>query len=78
MENDELVLIFESNDSNLLEVLKIALEAEGIPTAIESEHHAGLPGVIPARLFVREEDADRARAILHRKGHKSHRRGERP
>ena len=77
MESGDLVSILESNDSNLLEVLKIALEAEGIPTAIESEHHAGLPGVIPARLFVREEDAEKARDVLQKKGHKPHRHGER-
>ena len=64
LDRQELVPIYTAQDSVQAEILKNALEAEGIPAAIEGEHQAGLTGVLLIRLFVHEQNAARARAFL--------------
>ena len=64
LDKQELVPIYTAQDSVQAEILKNALESEGIPAAIEGEHQGGFSGVLLIRLFVREEDAARAREFL--------------
>ena len=64
LDRQELVPIYTAQDSVQAEILKNALEAEGIPAAVEGEHQGGFSGVLLLRLFVREPDAERARAFL--------------
>jgi hypothetical protein len=68
MEGESLEPIYRSTDTNELEVLRLALESEGIPSMIEGEHQAGLTGILPARLLVMEADVDRARKVLRTHG----------
>ena len=60
----ELVTVFTAYDEMNAEVVKVALEAEGIPCFIENQHQAALSGVLPAELKVRVVDEDRARQII--------------
>ena len=60
----ELVTVFTAYDEMNAEVVKVALEAEGIPCFIENQHQAALSGVLPAELQVRVVDEDRARKII--------------
>lgn len=71
LDRQELVPVYTANDSVQAEILKNALEAEGIPCSIEGEHQGGFSGVLLVRLFVREPDAERARAFL--ESHEHHR-----
>jgi hypothetical protein len=64
MNDESLEPVYRSTDTNELEILRLALEGEGISAMIEGEHQAGLTGVLPARLLVMEADLDRARKIL--------------
>ena len=64
LDQQELVPIYTAQDSVQAEILKNALEAEGIPASIEGEHQGGFSGVLLIRLFVREQDAARARAFI--------------
>ena len=74
LDRQELVPVHTAQDSVEAEILKNALEAEGIPCSIEGEHQGGFSGVPSIgwiRLFVRERDAERARAFLesHERSH---------
>lgn len=60
----KLTKVISVRDTSLAEVLRIKLEGEGIQCMIEGEHQAGLAGVLPMRLLVRETDAERARALI--------------
>ena len=64
MDPNELELVYTLNDSNKAEIIKNALEAEGIKCEIENEHQAGLTGIFEVALFVRVADADRARKLI--------------
>jgi nucleotide-binding universal stress UspA family protein len=63
-ESEELVVLTSVTDPNLAEVMRVALEAEGIACGIEGGGQAGLSGVLPLRMFVQGEDLPRAREIL--------------
>jgi hypothetical protein len=60
----ELVTVYTAYDELTAEVVKVALEAEGIRSFIENAHQAALTGVLPAELKVREVDEERARKII--------------
>jgi hypothetical protein len=73
--NIRLTTVFRTGDAGLIAVVKSLLEAEGIEYVIRSENLQDLfgfgravtnfsPVAGPAEFVVREEDADRARALL--------------
>jgi hypothetical protein len=65
MTNDEAVVIFTTSDPYVAEVVKGALEAEGIACAIGGERQGGFVGVLPEiSLMVSAAQAEQARAII--------------
>ena len=71
MSEESLVAVYTTNDVAKAEIIKAALEGEGIRCEIENEHQAALTGVTNVRLFVLEHDADRAEDFIaaHEAGH---------
>ncbi len=63
-----LVAIHSLYDAGVAEVLRVALAEAGIPAFIDGERQAGMTGVLPMRLLVRAQDADRARRLLREHG----------
>lgn len=64
MTEDSLVPIYTANDATRADLIRDALENEGIACAVEGEHQAALTGVVAVRLFVKAEDEARARAFI--------------
>lgn len=64
MDSNGMVPILTLREPTTAEILKSALEGEGIRCEIEGENQGGFAGVLQIRLFVRSEDADRAREFL--------------
>lgn len=64
MSDQEFVEVYTVTDPTQAEMLKNALEAEGIFCAIEGENQAGFTGVFEIRLFVPVDVAERARKFL--------------
>jgi len=64
MSNESLIPIYTTRDIAKAEVIKVALEGEGIRCEIENEHQAGFTGVTKVRLFVLEHDKDAAVAFI--------------
>ncbi len=64
MDHLEPVPVLTTTHPNQAEIVKAALEAEGIPAEVEGENQGGFAGVLSVRVFVRAADADRARAFL--------------
>jgi len=46
------------------EIVRLALEAVGISCVIDNPRQGGLTGVLPAKLRVKSEDAERAREVI--------------
>lgn len=65
-EPNDLVEVFSTDDANEAEILRGALQSEGIKCEISGKSQAGLTGVgiMEIKLLVREADLDRARAYL--------------
>ena len=61
---DALVTVYQLNDYFEAEVIKTALEAEGIRCELDGQRQAGLSAVLPIGIIVRAADADRARKII--------------
>lgn len=63
---DELVEAYSTNDAYEAEVLRLALQEEGIPCEIDGESQAALPGLVAleVKLLVRAEDLNRTRSFL--------------
>jgi hypothetical protein len=68
---DDLVEVFVTDNANEAEILRAALNGEGMKCEISGEHQGGLTGigVMKIRLFVRAADIDRARIFLERHHH---------
>jgi hypothetical protein len=64
MELSELVTAFTSNHLAEAEILKNALEAEGIRCELDGQNQASLTGLLEIRGLVRAEDKERAEEIL--------------
>lgn len=60
MSEDKLVPIYTTTNIGKAEVIRAALEGEGIRCEIENEHQAGFSGVTKVRLFVLEKNKDDA------------------
>lgn len=56
MTEDSLVPIYTTRNISKAEVIRGALEGEGIRCEIENEHQGGFTGVTNVRLFVLEKD----------------------
>lgn len=64
MDNMEPVPVLTTTHPNQAEIVKAALEAEGIPAEVEGGHQGSFAGVLTVRVFVRAVDAERAKAFL--------------
>jgi hypothetical protein len=61
---EELVTIYTAMDETDAEVVKMALDVEGIPTFLENANQAGLAGCIPVKVQVPESVAERAKTFI--------------
>ncbi|TWT58545.1 hypothetical protein KOR42_19260 [Thalassoglobus neptunius] len=60
MSEDSLIPIYTTTNLAKAEVIRAALEGEGIRCEIENEHQGGFTGVTAVRLFVLQKDSERA------------------
>ena len=65
---DDLMSVYSTNNASEGEILRGALQGEGIKCEIAGENQAGLAGIdsMEIQLLVRAEDFDRAHAFLER------------
>ena len=66
MEADEPVTVYTLNNPYQAEVIKTALQAEGISCELDGERQAGLSDILEIGVLVRARDADRARKLIRR------------
>ncbi len=64
LDPDEPVTVYTLSDYYEAEIIKNALQSEGIRCDLEGERQAGLAEVLTIGVVVRAEDADRARRII--------------
>lgn len=64
MDPQELVPIATYRETTQAEIVRNALEAEGIRCEVEGPHQGALPGALSVRLFVQVADADKARRFI--------------
>jgi hypothetical protein len=64
MEADDLVSVYTLTDPNKAEILRGALESEGIVCELGGEGQAGFTGIWEIDVLVKAIDADRARKII--------------
>ncbi|WP_437226798.1 DUF2007 domain-containing protein [Planctomicrobium sp. SH661] len=64
MSYEELIPIYQTTDVGRAEIIKAALEEQGIHCAIENAHQAGLSGVLECRLHVLAKDEAFAREFI--------------
>ena len=64
MEPNAVVTVYTLTDANRAEIIKGALQAEGIHCELEGETQAGFTGLWEIEVMVRAEDADQARKII--------------
>jgi hypothetical protein len=64
MEALDLVSVYTIRNPATAEIVKNALEVEGIPCQLENESQAGLTGIFDIQVLVRSADADRARDLI--------------
>jgi hypothetical protein len=60
----DLVEVYTVTDPSLAEIIKAALQRDGIACWIEGENQAGLAGILSISLLTRARDADLARRIV--------------
>ena len=63
-DDEELVEVFSTTSSGEAELLRVHLEAEGIPASVDGASQGGFAGVLEVRVLVRSMDAIRARSII--------------
>ena len=64
MESDEPVTVYTVNNPFEAEVIKTALQGQGISCQLDGEGQAGLSDVLEIGILVRLRDADQARRII--------------
>ena len=66
MEAAEPVEVYSTNDPNEAEIIRVALDGEGILSQVTGENQAGLAGIgtLPITIMVRASDYERARAFI--------------
>ena len=73
MNENEPVVIHTTNNLAEAEILKSALESEGIKCGLEGENQGGFAGVFDIKVVVRAWDEERARTVLASHAHRLHR-----
>lgn len=70
--NDELKVVYTTNDPNTAEIIRGALHGEGIKCEIEGENQGGFTGtnITEIQVVVRAEDYERAKGFV--ESHDSH------
>ena len=61
---DEFVTVYTAMDEADAEVIRLALDSEGIPCFIDSANQGGLAGCIPVHVQVHAKDAERAKSFI--------------
>lgn len=69
MDEDSLVTVYTLSDPNQAEVIRVALESEGIPCEIGSENQGGLSGLGICKIQVLVAAKDQAAAQAYLKEH---------
>lgn len=64
MEADEPVTVYTVNNPYEAEVIKMALQGEGISCELDGEGQAGLSDILDIGILVPARDADRAQKII--------------
>lgn len=64
MDDLDLVEVYSLKNPAIAEIIKNALEAEGIRCELGNETQAGMTGILDIRVFVRAVDAERARELI--------------
>ena len=66
MDKEELLTVYTTNDANEAEIIRGAINAEGIKCEIVGEGQAGLTGLdtMEIKVVVRAEDFERAKSFL--------------
>ena len=66
MGSNECRVVYTTSDANVAEILRSALNAEGIKCEIDGEGQAGFTGlgIMEINLLVRTEDFDRAKSFV--------------
>jgi hypothetical protein len=64
MEADEPVTVYTVNNPYEAEVIKTALQGQGISCELDGEGQAGLSDILTIGVLVRARDADRARKLI--------------
>ena len=74
MQPDEMVSVYSLKSPTEAEVIRVALESQGIRCHLSGEGQAGLTGIIDIEVMVRAADEDQARAILesYQRAHQKH------
>jgi hypothetical protein len=64
MDDLDLVTVYTIKNAANAEIIKNALEAEGIPCRLDNESQAGLTGIFDIAVLVRAADEARARDLI--------------
>jgi hypothetical protein len=64
MELDDPVEVYSLKDAHVAEIIRLALEEEGISCWLDGEYQGGLTGLFDIQVMVRSADAERARALI--------------
>ena len=67
----DLRTVYTVKDAAEAEVIRVALEAEGIRCEIGGEHQAGFTGMFKIDILVHAEDVEKAREFLEEHGRES-------
>ena len=73
MSEEKLVTVYTAYDPPNADMIRMFLDAEGIPAILDNEHQAGLSGAMPIKVQVRASDAERAKEFI-----RSHEESHRP
>ena len=69
MADTKLVKVETLSNPALAEIIKNALEADGIPCFLDGESQAGFAGVLNINILVPAPEADRARSLIEEHRH---------
>lgn len=64
MDDLDLVTVYTLKNATNAEIIKNALEDEGIPARLDNESQAGLTGIFDIAVLVRAADEARARELI--------------
>ena len=63
-DDEHLVKAYTLESAEIAEIIRAALETDGIKCSIANEHQAGLTGVMPIDIMVLESDYDAAHKLI--------------